>query len=165
LERRWTQAQAAEATSLDLKHLQKIEAGTLNVSFLTLIQLARGLQVSVAALVPYDPGMRQANPLSNAMGDPAEEPMAGAPEDCTSVLATLGGELGRLRRLRGLSQSELAQKAGLGLSTVRQTETGKKNLTISSLVVLAGALGVRASDLLAPTPTKASAVKLEQDQG
>ena len=69
-------------------------------------------------------------------------------EDCPSVLAALGNEVARLRKQRGVSQAELAQKAGVGLSTVRLTESGKTNLTVASLVLLANALEVRASALL-----------------
>ncbi len=40
--RGWTLEKAAEATNLDLKHFQKIEAGKLNVTLVTLVRLAEG---------------------------------------------------------------------------------------------------------------------------
>ena len=41
---------AAERGGMDLKHWQKIEAGTLNVTIATLVRIARGLGVEVADL-------------------------------------------------------------------------------------------------------------------
>lgn len=51
-ERRWTLEQAAARMDLDLKHLQKIEAGTLNVTLVTLIRIADGLGKPVGDLFP-----------------------------------------------------------------------------------------------------------------
>lgn len=49
-ERGWTLERAAEAMNLDLKHLQKIEAGKLNVTLVTVVRIAEGLGESVSAL-------------------------------------------------------------------------------------------------------------------
>ncbi len=48
--RKWTLEKAAEAMNLDLKHLQKVEAGELNVTMVTLVRIADGLDVPLAAL-------------------------------------------------------------------------------------------------------------------
>ncbi len=48
--RGWTLERAAEAMDLDLKHLQKVEAGKLNVTLVTLVRIAEGLAVPVATL-------------------------------------------------------------------------------------------------------------------
>ena len=48
--RGWTLERAAEAMDLDLKHLQKVEAGKLNVTLVTLVRIAEGLAVPVASL-------------------------------------------------------------------------------------------------------------------
>jgi transcriptional regulator with XRE-family HTH domain len=48
--RDWTLEQAAEATNLDLKHFQKIEAGKLNVTLVTLVRLAEGFGEPMATL-------------------------------------------------------------------------------------------------------------------
>lgn len=42
LARHWTLDKAAERMDLDLKHLQKIEAGTVNVTLVTLLRIAEG---------------------------------------------------------------------------------------------------------------------------
>lgn len=46
----WTLEKAAERCDLDLKHLQKIESGQLNVTLVTLVRLAVGLRVPIATL-------------------------------------------------------------------------------------------------------------------
>lgn len=48
--RAWTLEHAAERMQLDLKHLQKVEAGLLNVTLVTLVRIADGLDVEVCAL-------------------------------------------------------------------------------------------------------------------
>lgn len=48
--RGWTLQKTAEASHLDLTHLQKVEAGKLNVGFVTLVRIAEGLEVDMAAL-------------------------------------------------------------------------------------------------------------------
>jgi transcriptional regulator with XRE-family HTH domain len=49
-ERGWTLERAAEAMNLDLKHLQKVEAGKLNVTLVTLLRIAEGFDEPIAAL-------------------------------------------------------------------------------------------------------------------
>ena len=48
--RGWTLERAAEAMNLDLKHLQKIEAGKLNVTLVTLMRTAEGFGEPISAL-------------------------------------------------------------------------------------------------------------------
>ena len=52
-DRDWTQEQAAERLHLDVKTLQKIEAGTVNATLRTIARLAKGLGVRARAL--FDP--------------------------------------------------------------------------------------------------------------
>ena len=49
-ERGWTLEQTAEKMEIDLSHLQRIEAGTLNPTFLTLTRVAQGFDVAMWAL-------------------------------------------------------------------------------------------------------------------
>ena len=46
----WTLEQAAEQMQVDLKHLQKIEAGQINVTLATLLRMADGLGEPLAQL-------------------------------------------------------------------------------------------------------------------
>ena len=50
LARELTLEAASERGGMDLKHWQKIEAGTLNVTIATLVRISRGLSVEVAEL-------------------------------------------------------------------------------------------------------------------
>jgi transcriptional regulator with XRE-family HTH domain len=59
----------------------------------------------------------------------------------------------RLRALRverGLSQEEVAERAGMATSTLSRLESGARRLALDHLAPLAGALGVEVGDLLAP---------------
>ena len=46
----WTLEEAAEKGDMDLKHWQKIEAGTINVTLVTLVRIAEGLGETVGSL-------------------------------------------------------------------------------------------------------------------
>jgi transcriptional regulator with XRE-family HTH domain len=48
--RGWTLEGAAERMNLDLKHLQKIEAGQLNVTLVTLARIAEGFEKPIGVL-------------------------------------------------------------------------------------------------------------------
>lgn len=48
--RGWTLEQASEAMSMDATQLAKIEAGSLNVTLVTLVRIADGLGVKVGML-------------------------------------------------------------------------------------------------------------------
>ena len=48
--RGWTLEEAAEKGDMDLKHWQKIEAGTINVTLVTLVRIAEGLGETVGSL-------------------------------------------------------------------------------------------------------------------
>jgi transcriptional regulator with XRE-family HTH domain len=55
-------------------------------------------------------------------------------------------ELKRLREEKGWSQTRLAQESGIDRATINQVEGGRRSPTISTLEVLAAALGVEVAD-------------------
>ncbi|MEU0120595.1 helix-turn-helix transcriptional regulator [Streptomyces albidoflavus] len=69
----------------------------------------------------------------------------------------LADNLRKYRRAKGLSQEQLAHRAGLSVGPVRRIEQGDDGVRMETLHVLARALGVKTSDLMAagaPEPVK-----------
>ena len=62
--------------------------------------------------------------------------------------------LAALRRARGLNQTELAALCGCDNNLVSKIENGRKNTTLATLELLAGALNCCESDLLSRWPTE-----------
>ena len=56
---------------------------------------------------------------------------------------------------RGLSQSALAERSGLALTTIAKIESGEKDFTGKTLAVLAAALDTTPSALLSPPNDRA----------
>ena len=48
--RGWTLYQTSDEMDIDLKHLQRIETGVLNITLVTLVRLAEGFGVPIGAL-------------------------------------------------------------------------------------------------------------------
>lgn len=67
--------------------------------------------------------------------------------DCRLV-AAFARNLRKIRESKGLSQEDLADKAGLDRTYVSGCERGLRNATLATLEKLAGALGVHESDLI-----------------
>ncbi|HYD65560.1 helix-turn-helix transcriptional regulator [Azospirillum sp.] len=65
------------------------------------------------------------------------------------VRRVVAHNLRRLRKAAGLSQEELAHRAGLDRTYVSGVERGVRNPTVLVLQDLAGVLAVRPADLLA----------------
>lgn len=90
-ERRWTLAQAKEATGVGIQLLSMLEGGSRNNPTLeTMVGLARGYGVSLDELLRTGPGQEPFPPALQALAD------SGMHGDITL------GELGRLRSARGL---------------------------------------------------------------
>ncbi len=72
----------------------------------------------------------------------------------------LGAQIRAVRLRSGLTQAEVAERAGVAFETVSRIERGTLNTTVRTLVGIAGALGVSPGSLLdeeAPTPSVYSA--------
>jgi transcriptional regulator with XRE-family HTH domain len=66
------------------------------------------------------------------------------------VCRNVGENVYRVRRLRGWTQNDLADRMDVTESEVRRFEAGKSEMRIGTLVRLAEALEVTAADLLLP---------------
>lgn len=62
----------------------------------------------------------------------------------------------RLRIAAGLSQEELASRAGLHRTYISSVERGRRNISLENIYALASALGSDPRELLAPDPDKGS---------
>lgn len=67
--------------------------------------------------------------------------------DSTELRRTIGENVRRLRRDKGWTQTELAEKAGIRLVHVNRIETGKSSPSAEVLFALADSLGVGADSL------------------
>ena len=65
-----------------------------------------------------------------------------------NIKAILAENLRSLRRSQNLSQEELAAKCGLHRTYIGSVERCERNVTLSTLEMLATALGVSAPDLI-----------------
>lgn len=74
------------------------------------------------------------------------------PKTEAEVRATLSNSLKRYRALRGLSQEDLATRAGVNRTFVSQVERETKNVSLDSLRRLANALECEVAELLSPNP-------------
>ena len=79
------------------------------------------------------------------------------------ILAELGERLARLRLDKNLTQSELAQQAGVGLRTVQRLESGAVATQLSGFLRVCRVLGViERFDALIPEPIASPMAQLKQ---
>ena len=65
-----------------------------------------------------------------------------------TALSAFGANVRRLRKALGISQEELARRAGLHRTYVGGVERGERNVTLLVIKKLASALEVKPADLL-----------------
>jgi DNA-binding XRE family transcriptional regulator len=65
-------------------------------------------------------------------------------------MTNIGSEIRRLREERGMTQQELAWRAGISNTTMYKTEVGKTEPRLSIVEKLAAALGVDPAEILFP---------------
>jgi DNA-binding XRE family transcriptional regulator len=74
-----------------------------------------------------------------------------------AILRQFGSRLRNIRTKVGLSQEDLAEKAGFSRSYYTEIETGKRNVSLLNLNRLADALNVELTDLLMSQPAQQAA--------
>jgi transcriptional regulator with XRE-family HTH domain len=65
-----------------------------------------------------------------------------------NVVNLVGVRVRSLRRSKGLTQKELAEKSGLHLKLIRGIERGEADLSVEDLKKISGALGIEIIDLV-----------------
>jgi transcriptional regulator with XRE-family HTH domain len=68
-----------------------------------------------------------------------------------TIVRILATNVRALRRAKGASQEQLAFSCGLHRTYIGSVERGERNVTLSTLEVLASALGVTVPQLLTPS--------------
>lgn len=92
----------------------------------------------------------------------AESPMGreSAAQGPIRIGQAVGAQIRRLRRLRGMSVSELARQAGISKGTLSVLEAGQGNPTIETISAIAVALRLPLGDLIQPgTPREPTVVR------
>jgi transcriptional regulator with XRE-family HTH domain len=69
-------------------------------------------------------------------------------------LTAVGAEVRRARAARGLSQEQLAERAGIHRNYVGLIERGERNVTLGVVVEVAEALGITLAQLFADLPRR-----------
>lgn len=70
------------------------------------------------------------------------------------VLRDIGRRVAELRRQRGLTQERFSEVAEISLKYLQSIEAGHENLTVRSMVRIAGLLRAQAGDLFHPPRTR-----------
>lgn len=78
--------------------------------------------------------------------------MPSTPEPLSNATAEFGQRVRRRRLERGLTQEQLAAKAGLHWTFVGQVERGRRNITLHNILKLAAALDSDPGQLLSNLP-------------
>lgn len=75
----------------------------------------------------------------------------------------VGRNFARIRREKGLTQEEVAERSGFGQQHLSGLKRGQRNPTVVSLYEIAQALGVSHLDLLQPASDDSAAQPQAQD--
>lgn len=65
-----------------------------------------------------------------------------------TITEKLGVRIKHLRKIKGMTQEELAFQSGIDYSYLNEIEAGKRNPSIKRIAGIAKALGVKPSELL-----------------
>lgn len=131
----WSQRDLGNRTEIDRATVSRVERGTKNFTLHVLWRLASTLQVHWADLLDDR--------------NPSPPPEALHPSVSFDLqLHAFGTRAYQTRVLQRLSQQVLADRTGIGRSTISWIEDGTKNVTVESLSRLAAALEVHWADLL-----------------
>ena len=155
-----SQPALAASTGILSSYISQIELGKRNIAVLTLLRLARALDIPAAWLLAglntdatlAPPVVRDPLPhrgASDAGLTPDSMPHV-RPNDQTMLLSLLGATIRQARQSQRLSQPALAASTGLSFGYISAIELGQRNLSVLSLVRLADALGLSVTHLLAP---------------
>lgn len=136
---RLSQEQMAELLGINRATLSKYETGVIVPSLAQLRKIAEILNVSVVELFPDE--------LANDFDYPAEKGKKALktsanyliPDEC---LFTIGERIRAIRKEKGMTQKQVADKCGMADSAIRKYESGTVQTRDVTLEKIASALGV-----------------------
>jgi transcriptional regulator with XRE-family HTH domain len=158
-----TQPVLAARVGIRYSYISEIELGKRNITVLTLLRLARALDIPTAWLLAgldthadlTAPAACDALPSSGGRDAVVthDTPPTLKPADQATLLPLLGATLRRYRQQRGLFQEALATMTNLTPTYIGEIERGKRNLSVLSLLRITDALGLSVTHLLASLET------------
>lgn len=80
--------------------------------------------------------------VNNLSPREARSPRPSAPPQVQRALRAIAGDLVAWRKLGGLTQAQLADRAGISVNTLRRLEAGEGGITLENLLRVLRALGV-----------------------
>lgn len=86
-------------------------------------------------------------------------------DDLNAALAEVGARIRRVRETNGLNLHQLARLSGISAPALSLIETGKRDLRITTLYRIAGALRIRPGDLVDDRPAADQAASVASGQG
>lgn len=89
---------------------------------------------------------------------------SGLPPRVGRALRELAADLASWRKLRGLTQAQVADRAGVGANTVRRLEDGEGGVSVENLLRVLRALGVMDTTLTALDPYETDVGRLRSDE-
>lgn len=139
LEREWTLEVAAEHMHLDVKHLQKIEAGKANVTLATLLAIAAAFHEQLTIpLAGLDARSRKRAPKHSGVASQVLLRPTKKSADAPALLKRVGQRLAELRLEQNLTRAQLASAARVSPSVVERIEWGRqKGVSLRLLARLA----------------------------
>ena len=136
---------------LDVRHVQLIESGNANPTVATLLRLARGLGVTLEALLERS-SLAVQDVRAAALSDPnmTLTEVVEAYKPVMEIDALIAVRVKSLRLERDWSQSELAQRAGISQGAIQGIEARSKSPTLRTVDAIATAFSIPPHELLAP---------------
>jgi transcriptional regulator with XRE-family HTH domain len=95
---------------------------------------------------------------------PKQEKRRPAPQPVRRAQAKLADDLVAWRKLRGLTRSQLAERAGVGLSTLQRLENGDGGVGTEALLRVLRSLGILGSFSRALDPYESDLGRLRSDE-
>jgi transcriptional regulator with XRE-family HTH domain len=98
------------------------------------------------------------------MGMTSGRPVGTTPQSVRRALRAVAGDVAVWRKLRGLTQAQLADRAGVSLNTLRRLEGGDGGVSLENVLRILRALGVLDSVPRALDPYETDVGRLRSEE-